>query len=54
MLDRCDRCIAQAFVRITMESGELTLCGHHYTQYHKVLDQKALFVHEELGKLKSR
>lgn len=52
MLDRCDRCKAQAFVRVTMESGELTLCGHHYGKHHKVLNQQALFVYEELEKLR--
>lgn len=54
LIDRCDRCGAQAFVRATFESGPILLCGHHYTAHHKVLAQKALFVHEELANLKSR
>ena len=30
--DRCDRCSAQAYVRVTLESGQsLDFCGHHYT-----------------------
>ncbi len=30
-LDRCDRCGAQAYVRVVLESsgGELLFCGHH-------------------------
>ncbi|WP_038468140.1 hypothetical protein [Arthrobacter sp. PAMC 25486] len=30
-LDRCDRCGAQAYVRVVLESsgGELRFCGHH-------------------------
>ena len=29
--DRCDRCGAQAFVRVVLEAsgGELLFCGHH-------------------------
>lgn len=28
--DRCDRCSAEALVRVTGLSGELMFCGHHY------------------------
>ena len=34
-LDRCDRCQAEALVRVTGLSGELLFCGHHYN---KVMD----------------
>ena len=27
--DRCDICGAQAFIRVQLETGELTFCGHH-------------------------
>ena len=27
--DRCDSCGAQAYVRVTMTSGELLFCAHH-------------------------
>lgn len=30
--DRCDRCGAQAYVRVTRPSGEIYLCGHHYAE----------------------
>jgi hypothetical protein len=33
--DRCDRCSAEALVRVTGISGELLFCGHHYN---KVMD----------------
>jgi hypothetical protein len=33
--DRCDRCQAEALVRVTGLSGELLFCGHHYN---KVMD----------------
>ena len=28
--DRCDKCTAQAVVRVKGLSGELTFCNHHY------------------------
>lgn len=29
-IDRCDRCGAQAYIRVTLTSGgELLFCGHH-------------------------
>ena len=32
--DRCDRCGAQAFVRVTMASGfELFFCAHHSKEH---------------------
>ena len=34
-LDRCDRCNAEALVKVTGINGELLFCGHHYN---KVMD----------------
>jgi len=28
--DRCDRCSAEALVKVTGVSGDLYFCGHHY------------------------
>lgn len=28
--DRCDRCAAQAYVRVELKAGELLFCGHHF------------------------
>jgi hypothetical protein len=33
--DRCDSCAAEALVKITGLSGDLTFCGHHYN---KIMD----------------
>ncbi len=33
--DRCDRCLAQAYVKVIGEVGELLFCAHHYN---KVMD----------------
>ena len=36
--DRCDRCQAQAYVKIAGTSGELLFCSHHYN---KIVDSPA-------------
>ena len=33
--DRCDRCAAQAYIKVIGKNGELLFCGHHYN---KVMD----------------
>lgn len=33
--DRCDRCAAQAYVKVLGKGGELLFCGHHYN---KIMD----------------
>jgi hypothetical protein len=33
--DRCDRCSAQAYIKVIGNSGELLFCSHHYN---KVVD----------------
>ena len=33
--DRCDRCSAEALVKVTGLAGELMFCGHHYN---KIMD----------------
>ena len=35
--DRCDRCGAEALVRVTGLTGELLFCGHHYN---KIMDNR--------------
>ena len=40
--DRCDRCGAQAFVRVILSSGELLFCGHHAKAYQENLRDKAV------------
>ena len=46
--DRCDRCGAQAYVRVTMASGfELFFCSHHSKEHADKLKQVALKIHDE-------
>lgn len=45
LLDRCDRCSAQAQVEVKLFSGgELVFCGHHYAQHEEELDLVSLKV----------
>ena len=40
--DRCDRCGAQAYVRVVLASGDLLFCGHHAKAYEDKLKQTAV------------
>ena len=40
--DRCDRCGAQARVRVVLASGELIFCAHHAKAYEDKLKVNAL------------
>ena len=45
--DRCDRCGAQAYVRVLLHNGlELLFCAHHYTENAAALADKAAEVHD--------
>jgi hypothetical protein len=51
--DRCDRCGAQAYVRVTLPAGsELLFCAHHGREYApklRELDAEILDESERLG-----
>lgn len=50
--DRCDRCGAQAYVRVTLASGfELLFCAHHSKEHADKLRQVALRIHDETEKI---
>lgn len=40
--DRCDRCGAQAKVRVLLGAGELIFCAHHAKAYEDALREKAV------------
>ena len=51
--DRCDRCGAQAYVRVTLASGfELLFCSHHSKEHADKLRQVALEIHDESERIK--
>jgi hypothetical protein len=50
--DRCDRCGAQAYVRVHLSSGgELLFCGHHSREHGDKIKAIAVNVHDETSKL---
>ncbi len=45
--DRCDRCGAQAYVRVVLSSGgELLFCAHHGRAHSDKLEQVALSIQD--------
>jgi hypothetical protein len=50
--DRCDRCGAQAYLRVELQSGgELLFCAHHAREHGDKLKEIAVTVIDETGKL---
>ena len=50
--DRCDRCGAQAYLRVHLASGsELLFCAHHAREHGDKLRTVAVNVHDETSKL---
>jgi len=54
ILDRCDRCNAQAFVLVKMVAGELMFCGHHYAKHQTTLDKMAFEIIDERGSINAK
>jgi hypothetical protein len=51
-LDRCDRCGAQAYVRVELaRGGELLFCAHHAREHADKLQQVAASIQDETGRL---
>jgi hypothetical protein len=50
--DLCDSCGAQAYVRVTLPTGELLFCGHHAAKYRDSLSDKAVNWHDETSRLR--
>ena len=49
--DRCDRCGAQAYVRVVLATGELLFCAHHAREHATALSGIALNVQDETQRL---
>lgn len=46
--DRCDRCGAQAYVRVVLAGGgELLFCRHHYVDHEEKLRGVAIAIDDE-------
>ena len=51
--DRCDRCGAQARVRVVLTSGDLLFCAHHAKQFEEKLRPTAMDWVDETALIKS-
>jgi hypothetical protein len=52
--DRCDRCGAQAYVRVVLAGGgELLFCRHHYSEHEDKLTAVAIAVDDERERIDS-
>ena len=50
--DRCDRCGAQAYLKVELQSGgELLFCAHHAREHGPKLRKVATEFHDETHKL---
>ena len=50
--DRCDRCGAQAYLRVLlMSGGELLFCGHHGREHGDALRTVASDIHDQTDQL---
>ncbi len=50
--DRCDRCGAQAYIRVELNAGgELLFCAHHGREHAEKLRTVALAIHDESERL---
>ena len=50
--DRCDRCGAQAYLRVVLISGgELLFCAHHGRKFEPELKKIAAEIQDETGRL---
>lgn len=50
--DRCDRCGAQAYVRVVLAGGtDLQFCGHHWSRHEEVLRPQAEHIIDETHRL---
>lgn len=49
--DRCDRCGAQAYVRVVLPSGELLFCAHHARRHASAFTEVAVEIQDETDRL---
>jgi len=52
--DRCDACNAQAYVRVTLPSGQLMFCAHHARAHKPAYERIAVSILDESDKLSAR
>jgi hypothetical protein len=50
--DRCDRCGAQAYLRVELMASELLFCAHHAREHGDKLREIAIAIVDETGRLR--
>lgn len=45
--DRCDQCGARAWVRVTLNAGDLHFCAHHASAHMEALSTQAIMILDE-------
>lgn len=50
--DRCDRCGAQAYMRVRLSGGELLFCAHHARAHADKLQQVAISIQDDTDQVK--
>jgi hypothetical protein len=54
-LDRCDRCGAQAYLRVELTGGrQLLFCAHHSREHEQQIRRVAVRLHDETSELGGR
>jgi len=49
--NRCDRCGSQAYVQVSLSTGQLLFCAHHYQEYEAHLRPIATAVLDDRDRL---
>lgn len=49
IVERCDKCGAQAMIRATLASGELYFCGHHARKTGNKLVSQSVVIFDPSG-----
>ena len=51
--DRCDQCGSQAYVQVSLPTGQLLFCAHHYQEHEARLSPIATAVLDERDRLRA-
>jgi hypothetical protein len=55
LTDKCDRCVAQARVSVTLHGGgELQFCKNHYERHEKQLQSLVLTINDQRKELEQQ
>lgn len=52
--DYCDRCVAKAYFMVSLNTGDLYFCAHHFSKYESIFLDMDLDVYDNSGSLFKR